>query len=173
MKLLVFSDSHGRMEPMRSVLLAHLKDTDALLHLGDGATEVYALREEFPALPIYAVRGNCDPYSCLARDVQPEQCLMFGTRTVFFCHGDRFGVGGGLGALEKYARARGADIALFGHTHKAHEEYRPAETDSEKPLWLLSPGSAALPRDGAAPSFGILDITPSGILFSVGRRPLR
>ncbi len=168
MKILVFSDSHGRLEPIQSIIRAHADTTDAILHLGDGAAEVLTLRSRFPSIPFHAVIGNCDSYTYSEFGIMQDQCLTLGGYTLYLCHGDRFGVGSGVTALAAYAAYKHADIALFGHTHIAHEEYRPAENGSA-PLWILSPGSVSLPRDGAHPSFGILDLTERGVLFSVGR----
>ena len=170
MKLLVFSDAHGRLEPIRSVIRMHRDTADAVLHLGDGAAEVLTLRAAFPDIPFYAVLGNCDSFSYTAYDIRQDALLTFSGKTLYLCHGDRFGVGGGHGALAAYAKAKGADIALFGHTHVVCEEYLPAnDTQDDKPLWIFSPGSISLPRDRTEPSFGILDISEQGVLFSAGR----
>jgi len=171
MKLLVFSDSHGRLEPIQSIIRAHADTTDAILHLGDGAAEVLTLRARFPSIPFYAVLGNCDSYTYSDFGITQDKCLSLGGYTLYFCHGDRFGVGGGTGALAAYAAYKHADIALYGHTHIAHEEYIPADSDKPdaKPLWILSPGSVSLPRDASQSSFGILDLSERGVLFSVGR----
>ncbi len=168
MKILVFSDSHGRLEPMQSIIRTHADSTDAILHLGDGAAEVLTLRSAFSSIPFYAVTGNCDSYTYSSFGITEDKCLTLGGYTLYLCHGDRFGVGGGVSSLAAYASYKHADIALYGHTHIAHEEYRPAEND-KAPLWILSPGSVSLPRDSTLPSFGILDLTERGVLFSVGR----
>ena len=168
MKILVFSDSHGKIEPMQSIIKAHADTVDAVLHLGDGAAEVLTLRSRYPLIPFYAVMGNCDSYTYSEFDITQDKCLTLGGYTLYLCHGDRFGVGGGVTALAAYAAYKHADIALYGHTHIAHEEYRPAEGD-RAPQWILSPGSVSLPRDGAYPSFGILDLCEGGVLFSIGR----
>ena len=168
MKILVFSDSHGRIEPIQSIIKAHADTVDAVLHLGDGAAEVLTLKSRFPSIPFHAVIGNCDSYTYSEFGITQDKCLMLGGYTLYLCHGDRFGVGGGVEALAAYAAYKHADIALYGHTHIAHEEYRPAE-NGKSPLWILSPGSVSLPRDSSLPSFGILDLTEQGVLFSVGR----
>ncbi len=54
------------------------------------------------------------------------------------------------------ARENNAQIAVFGHTHVAHCVY-------EQGVYLLNPGSASSPRAGRA-SYGIVDITPNGIV---------
>lgn len=171
MKLLVFSDSHGRLEPMRSIIRMHMEDTDAVLHLGDGAAEVLTLRSAFPTIPFYAVQGNCDDASYTAYDIPYDRFLNLGGKMLFLCHGDRFGVTqSSHGALLAFAKHKRADIALFGHAHVVCEAYYPADDNKpgDKSVHIFSPGSISVPRDGA-PSFGILDITEKGILFSPGR----
>ena len=170
MKVLVFSDSHGRLQPMEAIIRAHADTTDAVLHLGDGAAEVLTLRAKFRQIPFHAVTGNCDSYTFSEFGITQDQCLVLGGYTLYLCHGDRFGVGGGTSALAAYAAYKNADIALYGHTHMAHDEYIPADPGKHdsKPLWILSPGSVSKPRDSMLPSFGILDLTEKGVLFSVG-----
>ena len=55
------------------------------------------------------------------------------------------------------ARAKNADIALFGHTHRGLTRY-------EDGLYLMNPGS--LTRAGEH-SYGIIDITDGGIFTNV------
>ena len=54
------------------------------------------------------------------------------------------------------ARERKAQVALFGHTHHALEEY-------DDGLYLLNPGSL----NSWEPSYGTVDITPQGIVTNV------
>ena len=53
--------------------------------------------------------------------------------------------------LFERAKEKGADIALFGHTHTPFYEYR-------ENIHLFNPGSVANSE------YGIIDITPSGIM---------
>ena len=170
MKFLVFSDSHRQMRNLRRVLSMQTAPFDAILHLGDGADEVLSLRREFPDIPIHAVRGNCDGFDLEDYDIPAEKLLRAEGKTLFLCHGDRHFVAYGTEGLAAYAKRRGADIALYGHLHTAHEEYLPPDPDDplDRPFWIFSPGSISLPRDGT-PSFGILDVSSAGVLFSVGR----
>ena len=54
------------------------------------------------------------------------------------------------------ARERKADILLFGHTHVPMQDY-------DDGLYVLNPGSL----HGANASYGILDITPAGIMTNL------
>ena len=58
MKILVFSDSHGRTIDMYSLIESEFPD--AVIHLGDHYEDASDLRRSYPDFPIYAVRGNND-----------------------------------------------------------------------------------------------------------------
>ena len=60
-------------------------------------------------------------------------------------------------ALLAYSRKIGAKIALFGHTHVPYNQYHDG-------IYMLNPGSIAFPRDCSRPSYGLIDITPKGII---------
>ena len=102
---------------------------DAVFHLGDCERDTQRLEKEFPDLPLYRVCGNCD-----REPVNPEvlQCTLDGVK--FFCtHGDRYGVKYTLDALLNAAYFAGADIVLFGHTHRALSE-------TIQGLYVVNPG---------------------------------
>ena len=105
---------------------------------------IYAIAQEFPYLPLYRVRGNCDYYD----DVTPEQALLRleGVR-LLAVHGHRCGVKTGLLRLCYAAREKDAQVALFGHTHRGFC----TQTDG---LWLLNPGACG----GRAPSYGVAEL---------------
>lgn len=61
MKVLVVSDVHGRVTPLRWLLKN--ETADALFFLGDGLYDLdqaIAANGAAPDYPIYRVRGNCD-----------------------------------------------------------------------------------------------------------------
>lgn len=146
MKLLVFSDSHREMTHMAQAVRQERPDT--LLHLGDHIADAYRLREEFPTLPLCAVRGNCDWY-----DTEPEEALLrFGDFRLYLTHGHRQGVKTGLLRLRYTALEKGVDVALFGHTHLPYCE-------KEQGIWLLNPGACG----GVRPSYGVIRIEDGSI----------
>ena len=154
MQFLVFSDSHGE----RRYLLSALRRNPEIKHvifLGDGLSDIEALRESHPSLHIRAVRGNCDGIALAYPD--EDSFTLYGT-TVFLCHGHTLSVKGGLDRAIYRAREAGAKLLLFGHTHEKAEVYLP---DLE--LHVCNPGSIGRPRAGD-PSFAILDILPDGSL---------
>lgn len=160
MKILILSDAHNENRRIERAIRLH-PDAEVVLYLGDGARGAC---EVFAALPkstaAVAVRGNCDwPFSGGLRD---EEILDLEGRRILLCHGHRYGVKGGLGALIASAKRQGADIALFGHTHEPYEEYLP-----EYGLWLFNPGALSQPARGE-PTYGLLTLSGGGVLFSHG-----
>ena len=133
MKILVLSDSHSTLRFMRHCIDA--VKPDAIIHLGDHFDDGIAMKEEYPAIPLYQVPGNCDRYRC--HPSQPEILIhrICGVN-LYMTHGHRHSVKSYLGALLRDARASRVDAVLYGHTHQAdcHRE--------EDGLWVLNPGSS-------------------------------
>lgn len=145
MKLLVLSDTHGEYQSLINVLLAE-PDVDAIVFLGDGLSEAYLLEREESCPPVYLVRGNCD----FSFAEPTEAFTAFGGVTTFYTHGNGYDVKSTTVGLKAAARARGADMVLFGHTHTAFYEY-------DDGLHVFNPGSLSRPRNGK-PTYGIIDI---------------
>lgn len=131
MKILVFSDSHKAIGNMYDAIEA--ERPDRVIHLGDHLRDAQDLACAFEPLDILYVPGNCD-YACN----EPQSILadIEGVR-VFLTHGHLFGVKTGLARLEEEARRLGANLALFGHTH------RPL-CDNKGDLFLINPGSCGM-----------------------------
>ena len=114
-KILVISDVHGRLRDLRWVL--NNETADAMFYLGDGLYDLNAALEMCkPPIPypIYRVAGNCDVnYSEPSEGLAP-----FGGVLFFYTHGHHYGVKMGSERLAESAGERGADVALFGHTHR-------------------------------------------------------
>ncbi len=144
MKICVFSDSHGWAKNMIEVVR---RESPALcFFLGDGETDLVTLRSRFPELPIHAVRGNCD-----LRSVQPLvlNAVVGGVR-FYAVHGHQHEVKYDDEARElSYAALRaGADVVLFGHTHRPYLERHLG-------MLILNPGTIGRVRE---PSYGLLTI---------------
>lgn len=132
MKILVLSDSHSSLRFMYRCV--EQVRPNVIIHLGDHFDDGEVLHEDFPGIPLYQVLGNCDRYRC--RPGQPEILIpRIDGVDLYMTHGHKHSVKSYLGALLRDARACGADIALYGHTHVAdcHQE--------EDGLWVLNPGS--------------------------------
>ena len=79
------------------------------------------------------VRGNNDFFSGLPG----EEEFMIGGYHIFITHGHGYYVSMGEERLKQEARGRGADIAMYGHTHRPFYE-------KEKDLITLNPGSRVI-----------------------------
>lgn len=117
---------------------------DAVIHLGDHASDALVIEREYPRLPVCRVRGNCDRCET---DVQDEAVIEWEGVKILATHGHRYSVKSGLLSLCYAAAQAGARIALFGHTHDPYCE------ESEG-LWLLNPGACGR----LFPSYGIIEI---------------
>ncbi len=169
MILAVVSDSHGYVRRLselfgRQSALPHSERPEMLLHLGDGLCDLD--RAELPeGLPMLSVRGNCDVFGSDGTLFERMPCL--GGYKILMTHGHDLSVKSGLSRAIAYAAEKGADILLFGHTHKPLAmTVNVGETvcgvTLEKPLYVFNPGSL-MER-----SFGILTLTPKGVLMSHG-----
>lgn len=111
-KLLILSDSHSNRGAVERILRAE-SDAAALIFLGDGLRDLELALTSHPQMRVYSVSGNCD-YGAL----EPLDGLAaFDKVVIFYTHGHMYGVKYDLDTLAEAAAARGADMALFGHTH--------------------------------------------------------
>lgn len=138
MKIFVFSDSHGSLDAMISILTEH--PPDMIIHLGDVITDAIDLESIFPKIPLYKVPGNCD----WGDQTPPIQELIIGEVHILFSHGHLWQVKSRLDLAYEAAVEQEAHIVLFGHTHKALCE-------EVNDVWLLNPGAS--PQ-----SYGVIEI---------------
>lgn len=155
MRVLVFSDCHGRTYNMREVL--ETVNADHLIFLGDGLNETQELLKEYPNVKLWYVAGNCD------RDPEAPiiDLVSLGNKRILFTHGHELGVNYGTDRLIYKAREAGVDIVFYGHTHIAEKSYYDG-------LYVINPGSISRPRDGR-PSYAIIDIQNGQMLPSINR----
>ena len=148
MKLCILSDSHGAVRNMIAVV--EREKPQLCFFLGDGERDLAAVQAQFPDLPFYAVRGNCDLRSALSTSLT---CVVDGVK-IFAVHGHLHQVKyeSWPETLCAAARAAGADLALFGHTHQAFCVVRDGIT-------LFNPGSVGR---GAHPAYGMLTVRDGG-----------
>ena len=139
MKILIVSDTHGRLENLERVI-EMTKPIDALIHLGDVEGQEDYIRRLVPCAA-YMVSGNNDFFSMLPRELEFE----LGKYKVLNTE-----------ELRRQARSRGKDIVMFGHTHKPY-------LDTEDGITILNPGSLSYPRqEGRRPSYMIMTIDEAG-----------
>ena len=137
-------------------------DAEVVFFLGDGLYDADALRamDSRPRMWI-AVKGNCDFHRLFdGREARRIEEITLEKRKILLTHGDAFGVKGSLSSLESFARERGADIVLFGHTHIPCERY----VNEDRPMYFFNPGSIS----SGEYSYGILTLGEC-VLFSHGR----
>ena len=147
-KLLVLSDSHGDTQALRRCLEQD-PEVDALIFLGDGCRDLdQVLSQLHRRLPAYMAKGNCD-YNC---EYPAEGLAVFEGQLVFYTHGYMYGVEATLGGICRTAKARGADVVLFGHTH------RPLTLEMPELPRLYNPGSVSRPRGREGPTYGLLTL---------------
>ncbi len=121
---------------------------DEIIHLGDHISDAQDLSYALPDIEILRVPGNCD----YASVEQPSILTELGGVRIFLTHGHLFGVKLGVRRLLLQAKAVGAQIALFGHTHRSMCECRDG-------IWLLNPGACG--QFGRA-SYGLIEIAVDG-----------
>ena len=145
MKILIVSDTHKRNDNYFEVVQMHRPDM--VIHCGDAEGSEYALSESADC-PVQIVLGNNDFFSELPRDLE----LNVGPYKVWVTHGHSYYVSMGNEMIKREAVARGADIVMYGHTH------RPV-IDRDDDVIAINPGSLSFPRqDGRRPSYIIMEI---------------
>lgn len=127
-KILVLSDSHGAVKSMMEAIRSAAPDM--VIFLGDCVPDIRQAAAGFPTLDVRYVRGNCD--YLLA---EPDRLIIeVEGKRLLVAHGHSYGVKQGLLRLYLAAREAGCDVALFGHTHMKHTEWKDG-------LLLLNPGA--------------------------------
>ncbi len=161
LEILIFSDSHGNVAPMRRAIAAH-PEAKYVLFCGDGLRDIETVEEAFPEKIFLSVRGNCDLF--LSTDTPTERVFTLGGRSILLTHGHLLGVKGSYGVAASHAHDAGAELLIFGHTHLPYEGRM--ET-GDGVIHLFNPGSIGRAYGGAY-SYGILTVGDNGYLFSHG-----
>jgi len=130
MKILVCSDSHNTVKPIKKTVEA--LRPDLILHLGDHDYDTVVLADAFPYIPLRVVCGNCDYGS--SNPIVMD--FMAAGKRIVMTHGHRYHVKQGLASLIDMGQEANADLLLFGHTHQAY--YEQIGT-----MYICNPGSAA------------------------------
>ena len=129
-RLGIVSDSHDHPEWLeRFLALCRQNKYDAVFHLGDYHSDARWLERRLD-VPMYCVAGNCDMFSKAPRMVRAT----YEGHTLLGVHGHLQDVKYGYDSLSYYAEENGADIALFGHTHRAYTGYAGS-------VLLINPGA--------------------------------
>lgn len=152
MDILVFSDSHRSLAGMYQAIELHRPQQ--VIHLGDLLEDAREVACAYPALPFCTVPGNCDGWT-----TQPlKKQITLAGRQLLLSHGHLWGVKRGLEAAIADARAAGADILLFGHTHRA------LCRQLEDGLWVMNPGASRS-------SYGLIQLQEDAVRCRVLPQP--
>ena len=138
------SDSHGDFVALLRAYRC-MGSIDLLIHAGDHFRDGKRLSEQLD-LPVIAVAGNCD------RGIGPcdELVELFGLR-FFITHGHTMAVKVGTRELVAVAARYKCDVVVYGHTHVP-------KIFDERGILFVNPGSVSYPRQGSAPSYGMIEI---------------
>ncbi len=148
--ILIVSDTHRYNENYLKVVKTH-GPFDMVIHCGDVEGSEYTICQA-AGCPVEMVMGNNDFFSDLPR----EKEFYLGKYKVWLTHGHNYYVYMDNATIKKEARGRGADIVMYGHTH------RPV-VDIGKDVIAINPGSMTYPRqEGRRPSFVIMDLDEEG-----------
>ena len=150
MKILIVSDTHRKNENYMKVL-EKVGKIDMVIHLGDIEGSEYTIQEA-AGCPVEMVAGNNDFFS----DLPSEKTLQIGKYCVMITHGHHYYINMGSEMLKKEAIVQGADIVMYGHTHKP-------VIDISDNIIAINPGSLSYPRqENRKPSYIIMELDAHG-----------
>ncbi len=154
MRILVMSDCHGAMGTMDKVLKRH-EDIKKVFFLGDGLEQLEELMPFFSDRDFKYVSGNRD-WNVMRASI--DSTVIDGVK-IIYTHGNLLGVKYSRQQLFETAKANGATLVLYGHTHIAKEEYQDG-------IYVVNPGALNGSRQGPN-GYAVIDVTPNGIVTSL------
>ena len=150
MRILIVSDTHRHNENLYEVV-NRIGKIDMLIHCGDIECQTEMITDVVDC-PAIIVRGNNDFFSNLERD----QVFNIENYRIMVTHGHYYNVSLGVDMLVDEALFRGANVVMYGHTHRPHMEIRDDIT-------IINPGSISYPRqDGRQATYMIMEIDRFG-----------
>ena len=153
MRILVLSDTHGTHRNIELAIEAQ-PEAKHIIFCGDGLNEIEYEEQLNKDRIFHKVRGNNDMFS----SEDKTKIVKIENKTILITHGHSFFVKSSLHNLINKAKSVKADIVVFGHTHKAYQNY-------EDGLYVLNPGSASYhsyPR-----TYGYIDIINNSIITNI------
>ena len=136
MIIVAVSDTHGNNEFMDVIKERHPKAL-MFLHAGDSGLLEKQLE------PFESVRGNCDYYIKNNFRIKEISDLK-----IYITHGHYLPLDN-LYLLSEFAREKGCNVLIHGHTHVARHEY-------VNGVHIICPGSPVCPR-GGRPGYAVLE----------------
>lgn len=150
MKIGVLSDTHKNKASIERALEI-LSDVDLYIHAGDNFSDSVFISKKTKK-PIIAVKGNCDFES----GVEDEILFEIEGFLIFLTHGHKYLIKNSYDFILEKAKQLGANIVIFGHSHES-------ELIKKDQIYLLNPGSTALPRGFSKASVALIDINGSDV----------
>jgi hypothetical protein len=135
-------------------IIERIPDVNAIIHLGDIYRDVVEMKNKYPLIPVYYVKGNND-YNFS----HPSELLIeLDEVIIFITHGHNYLRGVEIDRLKEVAIEKNASLILYGHTHIADYEYDEGRV-------FVNPGSISKPRCGEC-SYGIIEIENGKFKYS-------
>lgn len=149
MKILVFSDSHGKLELM--IAAVEQERPEHIFFLGDHERDGWELSRLYPEIPLHAVKGNCDWGTGVEEWLVELENVRF-----LLTHGHRCGAKSGTAGLIAAGLRTGADVVCFGHTHI------PLDQQTPEGVRLLNPGTIGGPY-GQRTTYSVITVKAGNI----------
>lgn len=150
MRILIVSDTHGRHHAL-DCALRETGEIDMFIHLGD-VEDGEDYLEAVVDCEKHIVRGNNDFFSDLPREEEFE----IGPYHAFITHGHYYYVSMDIERIMVEGKSRGADLVMFGHTHRPFFLQKDGMT-------ILNPGSLSFPRqEGRKGSYMVMELNEDG-----------
>ena len=150
MRIAVVSDSHGDISFFIDKM-KEIKGVDRIIHLGDYDSDGHEINRILD-IPTDIVAGNNDYGS---KDAS-EKILNIEGHKIYLTHGHKYNVYFGIDRLVYKGLELGADLVMYGHTHRFIDE-------TDQGVRVINPGSPSSPRGNDKASFIILDISKEEI----------
>lgn len=144
----MLSDSHNVIIESQIHEIKRQGKFDMLIHCGDKYNDAEKFAEKLNIESILSVPGNCD-YNISNRELTIMPVIE--GRKFIITHGHLYNVKANMRSLIEYSKKHKADIVLYGHTHRAHNEILGN-------ILYFNPGSTIFPKNGQA-SFGIIELS--------------
>lgn len=146
MKILIVSDTHKKNN-IYLRLVEKLSPLDMVIHCGDLEGAEYLVDSSVDC-EVHMVAGNNDFFS----SAPLEDEFYIGNHRVLLSHGHHYYISMGNELIKDEARSRGADIVIYGHTHRPVVEW-------DEGILAINPGSLTYPRqEGHSPSYCLMEI---------------
>lgn len=166
-RILMLSDSHGKPDLVKEIIMLYGPECDALTFCGDGALDLIKVLTEaknnsklLKAIPsvIAMVQGNGDnsQYSVEFGNnnliIPARQILKVNRHKILIIHGHIEGINWGFDQCGLEAQIAGCNKIFYGHTHVA-------AIYNNGDYTFVNPGSCSRPRSGQPSCFAIATLT--------------